>query len=326
MSEKAKLSQACHYHIHLENIKVKPNSTILVVDDEVANTTLLGEVLKKAGYGVNSANDGFKAIAACKVRTPDAIVLDLHMPLMGGMEVYNRLRSEEKTASIPIIFLAARDKSLPTFSGDDASNEDIIFKPIEPTELLSRVKSVLKEKALRDELKRKEQQIKELTLTDALTSLKSSRYLDEFMQIGIRQAKRYSVPMSVVVMELDNHAELAKSLNAQSFDALVSQVGGLVAKQMRESDIVVRTNTCEFTVVLTCTSKEGAIEVAERLRTSITTSTFAVGADSKALTCSVGICQYAKHMDDDGSVLMSHARAAVSHAHASGGNMTLMAE
>ena len=93
MSEKAKLSQACHYHIHLENIKVKPNSTILVVDDEVANTTLLGEVLKKAGYGVNSANDGFKAIAACKVRTPDAIVLYLQMPLMGGMVVYNRLRS-----------------------------------------------------------------------------------------------------------------------------------------------------------------------------------------------------------------------------------------
>ena len=133
---------------------MKPTSTILVVDDETANTTLLGEVLKKAGYSVNSANDGFKAIAACKVRTPDCIVLDLHMPLMGGMEVYNRLRSEEKTAAIPIIFLAARDKALPSFSGDDASNEDIIFKPVEPNELLSRVKSVLKEKHLRDELRR----------------------------------------------------------------------------------------------------------------------------------------------------------------------------
>lgn len=305
---------------------MKPNSTILVVDDEVANTTLLGEVLKKAGYGVNSANDGFKAIAACKVRTPDAIVLDLHMPLMGGMEVYNRLRSEEKTAAIPIIFLAARDKSLPSFSGDDASNEDIIFKPVEPTELLSRVKSVLKEKALRDELRRKEQQIRELSLTDTLTSLKTSRYLDEFMQIGIRQAKRYSVPMSVVIMEVDNHAEIAREIGARGFDELVSQVGALVAKQMRESDIVVRTGTCEFTVILTCTSKEGAIEVAERLRTSITQDAFEAGGTTRQLTCSVGICQYAKHMDDDGSVLMSHARAAVSHAHNSGGNMTLMAE
>ncbi len=305
---------------------MKPTSTILVVDDETANTTLLGEVLKKAGYSVNSANDGFKAIAACKVRTPDCIVLDLHMPLMGGMEVYNRLRSEEKTAAIPIIFLAARDKALPSFSGDDASNEDIIFKPVEPNELLSRVKSVLKEKHLRDELRRKEQQLKELSLTDALTSLKTSRYLDEFMQIGIRQAKRYSVPMSIVVVALDHHSEVAKSVGTQSFDAIVSQMAQLVAKQMRESDIVVRTGTAEFTVVLTCTSREGAIEVAERLRTSVSESVFAVGSESKTLTASVGICQYAKHMDDDGSVLMSHARAAVNHAHNSGGNMTLMAE
>lgn len=305
---------------------MKPANTILVVDDEQVNTTLLSEVLKKAGYSVNSANDGFKAIAACKVRTPDVIVLDLHMPLMGGMEVYNRLRAEEKTQSIPIIFLAARDKTLPSFSGDDASNEDIIFKPVEPNELLSRVKSVLKEKALKDELRRKEAQIKELSLTDSLTALKTTRYLEEFMQIGIRQAKRYSVPMSVVVLELDKHAEMAKALAPSSFDAIVSQTAQLVAKQMRDSDIVVRTGTAEFTVVLTCTSREGAIEVAERLRTSVAASTFAVGSESKQLTVSVGICQYAKHMDDDGSVLLSHARAAVNHAHNSGGNMTLMAE
>ena len=63
------------------------SNTILVVDDEQSITTLLSEVLKKAGYAANVANDGFKAIAACKVRTPDAIILDLHMPLMGGIEV-----------------------------------------------------------------------------------------------------------------------------------------------------------------------------------------------------------------------------------------------
>jgi two-component system cell cycle response regulator len=190
---------------------VKKDSTILVVDDEQAITTLLVEVLKKAGYQCNAANDGFKAIAACKVRTPDVIVIDLHMPLMGGMEVYNRLKSEEKTASIPIIFMAARDKTLPTFNNDEASNEDIIFKPVEPNELLSRVKSVLKEKALYEELKKKEAQLRELTLTDSLTELRTTRYLDEFMQIGIKQGKRYSVPLSIVIMELDNAEELLKT-------------------------------------------------------------------------------------------------------------------
>lgn len=302
------------------------SNTILVVDDEQSITTLLSEVLKKAGYSANVANDGFKAIAACKVRTPDAIILDLHMPLMGGMEVYNRLRADEKTSSIPIIFLAARDKPLPAFSGDGASNEDILFKPVDANELLSRVKSVLKEKALRDELRRKEAQLKDLSLTDALTELKSSRYLDEFMQIGIRQAKRYSVPFSLVILEIDGHQELLKTGGQAVYDSVVNQVAQLVAKQMRESDIVVRTNSAEFTVVLTCTTKDGAIEVAERLRTSVAASMFAVGTATKAVTVSVGICQFAKHMDDEGKLLMSHGRAAVDHAHSSGGNMTLMAE
>ena len=305
---------------------MKNSSTILVVDDEQAVTTLLSEVLKKAGYTVNAANDGFKAIAACKVRTPDVIVLDIHMPLMGGMEVYNRLKADEKTLAIPIIFMAARDKTLPTFSNDEASNEDIIFKPIEANELLSRVKSVLKEKALREELKKKEAQLKDLTLTDSLTELRTTRYLDEFMQIGIRQAKRYSVPLSIVVMELDNVDALRKAAGQSHFDQVISQVATITAKQMRESDIVVRTEDSEFTVVLTCTTREGAIEVAERLRTKMAATHFVVGETAMVVTCSLGICQYAKHMDDEGKLMMSHARAAVAHAHSSGGNMTLMAE
>ena len=307
---------------------MKNNSTILVVDDEPAVTTLLAEVLKKAGYLVNAANDGFKAIAACKVRTPDVIVLDLHMPLMGGMEVYNRLKSEEKTTGIPIIFMAARDKTLPTFNNDEASNEDIIFKPVEANELLSRVKSVLKEKALREELKKKEAQLKELTLTDDLTELRTTRYLDEFMQIGIRQAKRYSVPLSIVIMELDLPADddLLKTGSKAAFDQVISQVAQIITKQMRESDIVVRTGQFEFTIVLTCTTREGAIEVAERLRTKMAATHFVVGSGAKIVMCSLGICQYAKHMDDEGKLMMSHARAAVLHAHKSGGNMTLMAE
>lgn len=305
---------------------MKNSSTILVVDDEQAVTTLLVEVLKKAGYQVNAANDGFKAIAACKVRTPDVIVLDLHMPLMGGMEVYNRLKSEDKTSAIPIIFMAARDKTLPTFNNDEASNEDIVFKPIEANEILSRVKSVLKEKALREELKKKEAQLRELTLTDSLTELRTTRYLDEFMQIGIKQAKRYSVPLSIVIMELDMADDLLKTSGKAAFDQVISQVALIITKQMRESDIVVRTAQSEFTIVLTCTTREGAIEVAERLRTKMGATHFVVGSGAKIVTCSLGICQYAKHMDDEGKLMMSHARAAVNHAHNSGGNMTLMAE
>lgn len=303
---------------------MKHGQKILVVDDEQSNTLLLGEVLKEAGYAVDTANDGFKAIAACKVRTPDVIVLDLNMPLMGGKAVFQRLKKEEKTAEIPIIFLGSREDPVPP--GDRIENEDIIFKPVQPEELLSRVKSILREKALRDELKRKEQQIKELSLTDQLTELKSARFLGEFLGLGIKQSRRYGVPLSVVILDVDNAKELTRKFGQKKTDSIVTQLAVIVGRQMRDSDIVVRSGPFEFTVALTVTPREGAIEVAERLRTTIETSTFTAEDETLSITVAVGICQFAPHMDDEGKILLSHARAAVEQAHREGGNRSLMAE
>jgi len=308
------------------NRKVKTGQKILVVDDEHAITLLLSEVLKDAGYVCDSANDGFKAIAACKVRTPDVIILDLNMPLMGGMAVYQRLKKEEKTSHIPIIFLGSKDEPVPDIVGDEPENEDIIFKPVQPTELLTRVKSILREKALRDELRKKEAQIKELSLTDNLTDLKSIRYLNEFLKLGIKQARRYGVPLSVVVLEVDNHKDLLKHYGQKVADGVVAQIGTVIGKQMRDSDIIVRSGPFEFIVGLTVTPRDGAIEVAERLRTCIQDNNFLADKDTLNITVGVGICQFAPHMDDDGKVLLSHARAAVEHAHKDGGNRSLMAE
>ena len=305
---------------------MKSGHKILVVDDEQSITLLLSEVLRDAGYNVDAANDGFKAIAACKVRTPDVIILDLNMPLMGGMAVYQRLKKEEKTSHIPIVFLGSRDEPIPDVVTGEPENEDIIFKPVQPDELVARVRSLLKEKALRDELRRKEQQIKELSLTDQLTDLKSTRYLQEFLKLGIKQSRRYGVPISIVVLEIDNHAEMVKTYGEKVADEIVAQLGQLVNAQMRDSDIVVRSGPFEFTVALTVTNKEGAIEVAERLRILISESEFKAVDKPHLLTVGVGICQFSNHMDDEGKVLLSHARAAVEHAHKEGGNRSLMAE
>jgi len=305
---------------------VKANHNILVVDDEPAHTMLISELLRRAGYTVASANDPFKALAACKVRTPDVVILDLHMPLMGGMDVFDRLRAEQKTSNIPIIFLGNREQPVPTFKVDEPNSEDILFKPFAPNELLSRVRSLLKVKALRDELKKKEEQISELTLTDPLTSLKSPRYLDEFLKTSLKQSRRYNVPISVVVLEVDQHKELIRAVGQSGAEKVVTQLAQIVDSQMRDSDIVVRTGEFELTVVLTATDVNGAIEVSERLRTDVAQKPFTADEIEFSITVSLGICQFNNNMDDEGRVLLSHARAAVSHGHMNGGNISLKAE
>lgn len=305
---------------------MKQTHNILVVDNEPKHTLLISELLKKHGYAVNSANDPFKALAACKVRTPDMVILDLHMPLMGGMDVFDRLRSEERTSNIPIIFLGDRNQPIPVFKVEEPNSEDILFKPFEPNELLSRVRALLKMKALRDELRRKERQLSDLTLIDPVTQLRTPRYLSEFLKTGLKQSRRYNIPLSVVILEVDQHRELIKSMGPHSVDDIMSQMAHLVANQMRESDVTVRTGQFEVAVVLTGTDVAGAIEVAERLRISIAQCTFSVRDIEINISVSVGICQYSRSMDDDGKVLLSHARAAVAEGHKAGGNITLKAE
>jgi two-component system cell cycle response regulator len=305
---------------------VKTSNNILVVDDEQAHAMLITELLRRAGYTVASANDPFKALAACKVRTPDLVILDLHMPLMGGMDVFERLRAEDKTSSIPIIFLGNKDKPIPPFKSEEAQAEDVIFKPFEPNELLSRVRNLLKVKQLRDELKNKDAQITELQMLDPLTSLKTPRYLNEFLVNGLKQAKRYAVPLSVVVLEVDQHRELIKAIGKEAADSVIRQLADILSKAMRDSDIVVRSGEFEFTLALTATAVAGAIEVAERLRNKIAQTNFIVGEMEFNITVSLGLCEYNKSMDDEGRILLSHARAALQQGHLSGGNVTLKAE
>ncbi|HEY9754486.1 MAG TPA: response regulator [Oculatellaceae cyanobacterium] len=305
---------------------MKTSNNILVVDDEQAHAMLITELLRRAGYTVASANDPFKALAACKVRTPDLVILDLHMPLMGGMDVFERLRAEDKTSSIPIIFLGNKDKPIPPFKSDETQAEDVIFKPFEPNELLSRVRNLLKVKQLRDELKSKDAQITELQMLDPLTSLKTPRYLNEFLINGLKQGKRYGVPLSVVILEVDQHRELIKAIGKDAADSVIRQLSEILSKAMRDSDIVVRSGEFEFTLALTATPVAGAIEVAERLRNKVAQTAFIVGEMDFNITVSLGLCEYNKSMDDEGKILLSHARAALQQGHLSGGNVTLKAE
>ena len=303
-------------------------ASILVVDDDQALTLVLSEVLQSAGYKVIAAHDGFKALAACKVRTPDVIILDINMPLMGGVEVMNRLRADEKTRDVPLIFLGSRDQASKAMQvyDEDLSDYDIVLKPFDPRELLSRVKSQLKQKELRDNLKEKEQLLQELAIADPTTDLKSPLYLKEFLKTAIRQSRRYGIPFTIAIAELDNYQTLKQSLEQSDCEQLLSGVARHISTQMRSSDVAARTGECEFTIVLTVTDKEGAIEFAERARTLIQTSSFDINNNPVNVTLSFGLCQFVDTMDNDGRIVISHAKLALEQGHDSGGNVTLMAE
>lgn len=120
------------------------NPTVLVVEDESALVTLLRYNLERAGYRVRTAMDGEEALLAAAEETPDLVLLDWMLPQLSGIEVCRRLRSRQETRNVPIIMLTARSEETDRIRGLDTGADDYLTKPFSMTELLARLRAVLR--------------------------------------------------------------------------------------------------------------------------------------------------------------------------------------
>ncbi|MDP2929371.1 MAG: response regulator [Candidatus Omnitrophota bacterium] len=116
---------------------------ILFIEDEVDIVTLMQARLVSQGYQMLSAFDGEEGLKMAQEEKPDLILLDKIMPKMDGLEVCQRLKSDPKTKDIPIIIVSASGgKDLPERC-QAARADDLIIKPFEPEELLSKIKKFI---------------------------------------------------------------------------------------------------------------------------------------------------------------------------------------
>jgi DNA-binding response OmpR family regulator len=115
--------------------------TILVVDDEPKITQLVRDYLERAGFSVLSAHDGKKALSLAKTEKPDAIILDLGLPQLDGLDFTREFR---KTSNAPIIMLTARSEESDKLIGLELGADDYVTKPFSPKELVARVRVVFR--------------------------------------------------------------------------------------------------------------------------------------------------------------------------------------
>ena len=115
--------------------------TVLVVDDEPRIVELAREYLEHAGFAVLTAGDGPSALMVARTRKPDAIVLDLGLPGMDGLDVARAIRRD---SDVPIVMLTARDDELDRILGLEIGADDYVTKPFSPRELVARIRAILR--------------------------------------------------------------------------------------------------------------------------------------------------------------------------------------
>jgi two-component system, OmpR family, response regulator RegX3 len=121
------------------------SARILVVDDEPALVDAVSYALRGEGHEVEAVEDGESAVAAARERRFDLLVLDLMLPGFSGIEVCRRVRDE---SPVPILMLTARDSEVDRVVGLEAGADDYVTKPFSMSELLARVRSILRRRDL----------------------------------------------------------------------------------------------------------------------------------------------------------------------------------
>ncbi len=267
---------------------------VLLVEDDPVQANVTKKILQATGYDVLWSQDGINAIKTVKMMKPDIILLDVILPGLDGYEVCRWLKLDENARGIPVIMLTVKKELSDKISGLQIGADDYLPKPYNELELNARIYASLRTKALQDELRVKNRQLEELlgkveymAVTDALTGLYNRRRFHGVLSKEFERCKRYSTPMSLIMLDIDHFKKVNDNYGHQTGDTVLREVGHIITDNVREIDTASRFGGEEFMVILPNTEKENARIGAERIRAAIEQHVFP--EIKEPITVSIGI-------------------------------------
>ena len=180
--------------------------SVLIVDDTLENLELLAYLLGEEGYEVRPVTNGRQALQAVEEDPPDLILLDINMPEMDGYEVYRRLRLNERSRDLPVIFLTAMADTVSKVRAFNMGGVDYITKPFQLDEVLARVRTHITLKGARS------------ALAQSYTRLRTLEKLrDDLVQMIVHDMGSQLVAVRI---NLENLKRQASALDKDSRDSL----------------------------------------------------------------------------------------------------------
>ena len=268
---------------------MQENPVILAVDDTETNIDILVELLGDK-YEVMVALDGKSALEITEEEKIDLILLDIMMPEMDGFEVCNRLKSNEKTKNIPIIFLTAKTDEDSIEKAYEVGGIDYVTKPFRPKELLARVNRELAMQKLIKDLKNSQDELRKLAATDPMTKLYNRRYFAQISAEFLELAKRNNQELSVIMLDIDKFKRINDTYGHKVGDDVIIALSKILVELKRKSDIACRFGGEEFVLLLPNTAIDGAEILAQKIRETVQNRSVKVEDDKELnFTISLGV-------------------------------------
>ena len=261
----------------------------MVVDDDIVSRTVVQKHLSKAGFEVDTAANGSEALDLFDQKFFPIILTDWMMPEINGPQLCRLIREKKTDGYVFILLITARDSKTDIVSGLESGADDYLTKPIHPAEMVARIKTGIRILKLEQSLKKANEEIRLLSITDPLTGCFNRGYLSERFPLELSRAMRYSHPLSVVLADIDHFKQVNDSHGHQVGDEVLKAFSRCIDQQVRKKiDWVVRYGGEEFLIVLPETRSMGAYSMAERLRSAVAEKEIRIGDIRVRITASFG--------------------------------------
>lgn len=269
---------------------------ILVIDDDRGFCKTLVTVLKKKGYDAVGAIDGNEAISIVQNEESfDVIVSDIRLAGgMDGIEVLAKIKGMSREPVKMILMTGFADREAP-IRAIELGVSDYLFKPFQLEAFLFSIKKTVQVSQLEKDVDR----YKELSNRDGLTTLYNHRYFHQIIQREVERSRRYSHPLALFMIDIDNFKQVNDQFGHLSGDIVLNKLAEIFVTAIRCVDLIFRYGGEEFAILLPETTKEEAKNSAERLRLIVEESHFNVLENKKAaLTVSIGISEFFEDAKD----------------------------
>lgn len=237
---------------------MEKQATILIIDDEVINLNILADAFKDQ-YKLLVTKSGAQGLTRATQNEVDLILLDIMLPDMDGFEVCRRLKSNEKTRNIPVIFITSKTENTDEELGLQAGAVDYIGKPFYLPIVIARVETHIA-------LKHKSDLLEQMAMLDGLTHLHNRRKFDIQFGVEYKRAMRDGTSLSIALIDIDYFKQYNDNYGHAAGDRVLKQVADLLQTSLRRSsDIVARYGGEEFVLLLPNTEAAGAATYCEHI-------------------------------------------------------------